>query len=194
MADQIQLPVAGGDLHPQSVPEDVEFGTGVMAVHQRVAVGDVDGELGDVALLLLVPGEQIRHVRLVLDEHHLGEVPDDGTGGGEVFVGRVATEHIAHLVHIRFGQPRILVLQQVVNPQREVELQILGQLAHALHRALNQFLELVGMRPAEHPRLAEDLALVGDQVQPGFGLGLFRQGPRLQRQLRPMLNAFRFFR
>src|SRR5207302_8234449 len=89
LAHQPELPVAGRDPEAQPPGADVELGVGVVAVNDAVAVGFVHAVFRDVAEFFLVPRQEVRDVRLVLDQRDLRQIPDDGGGGGEFAGGRV---------------------------------------------------------------------------------------------------------
>ncbi len=97
------MPVAGRDLQSHAPLSDVELRAGVVAVDDAVAVGDVHPVLGDVALLLLVAGEQVRDVRLVLDQHHLRQPPDGGVGRFEFPRSAIGAVYLADLLDVLPG-------------------------------------------------------------------------------------------
>ena len=81
-----------------------------MAVADAVAATGVDVVTPTVAAVFLLAGEQIGHVNLVLDGEDLGELVDDGAGGGEIELGAVLGLHGEHLMDVAVGVLEVFVL------------------------------------------------------------------------------------
>ncbi len=112
----IEAPVGDGDIKLFAEEAGVE-GT---AVADFVAVGGVDVIALAVAAEFFVAGEQVGDVELVFDEHGLGEVPDDGPGGGEVVFFMVGEEDAADALGVLAGVVQAAPLDEIIDADGDV--------------------------------------------------------------------------
>ncbi len=89
MFDQVELPFLRAEFEPEIAAGQVELGPVEVVVDDLVAAFDVDVVAVLVAAGLFLAGQQMRDVDLVLDDHRLVQVPDDGLRRGVAVAGVV---------------------------------------------------------------------------------------------------------
>jgi len=140
VADHLQLPIAGRDLHADPAFADVEFRAGVMAIDDAVAVGDVDMPyfaMSCAASSRIASADTQRTAHLYTS-NHLCESQITACVAAKSSPARPCDTRCDEWTN-RLAKRRSWYCIMIVDSQREIVFRFFRQVAHLLHRALHDF-------------------------------------------------------